>query len=500
MNFATFHEVLWKVVKGGGISSDLPSCPEICEEFIEANENFSDLVFAHSQVGAVCGNILPKFSKFFHTNLNSQNDMLTKYFSADAHSNNFHQSALQTQLPAPYLSLIVNITSKVAATTYLATKTFYNLAVTREDSELAESLGGMDSDDDLFGKVHGGTSGFQLPHLNNEYQSSPSTANTNAPLPGATDDQMLVDQSQSSQEKGKSCEDDPPLEQSRPSTDDQQPRENPWQTVTRKKKKNSSRKNKMERNAVLRVMTEHKLTSYNKVSEILVYDIPATWKPEKILNELTLWEKTISISIKTQQKYHTVRVRTELNSFKLSAFQRNDWTTDLRGIPVQWFPAYWTLQDRKEREKYQAAIMNIPDSMNVTELWTNHQPSQFLVNSGGKAFKLVQTEKGSRKLVVYYENWKTLCTALNTKPSWGDIIMQWVQHASPTKKQQQSGPKGTTNNRESRQDRPEDPKRKKPDNKPKKAKASPTKSEGKKQGIDKQKALTQIMSLLKALI
>jgi hypothetical protein len=143
--------------------------------------------------------------------------------------------------------------------------------------------------------------------------------------------------------------------------------------------------------------------------------------------------------------------------------------------------------------------MNIPDTMNVTSLWTNRQPSQFLVNSGGKAFKIIQTGKGSRKLVVYYENWEALRTALNTKPSWGEIIMQWVQHASLSK-QQQSGPKGSTNNRESRQDRPEDLKRKKPDNKPKKAKASPTNSQGKKQGIDKQKALTQIMSLLKALI
>jgi hypothetical protein len=79
------------------------------------------------------------------------------------------------------------------------------------------------------------------------------------------------------------------------------------------------------------------------------------------------------------------------------------------------------------------------------------------------------------------------------------MIMQWVRHASPSK-QQQSGPKGSTNNRDSRQDRPDDLKRKKLDNKPKKAKASTTKTHDKKQGIDKQKALTQIMSLLKQLI
>jgi hypothetical protein len=376
--------------------------------------------------------------------------MLTKYFGPDAHSNHYIQPILQTQIPAPYLLFLVHFSTKLAAASYLATKHFFSLS-TGEDEDSADNSGGMDSDDDPFGKVSSGTSGSQIPISNNEHQSSPLPANTNAPLPVATDDQMLVDQSLSSQEKGKSREDYPPLEQSGLSTDDQQPRENPWQTVTRKKKKNSSKKNKTERNAVLRVMTEHKPTSYDKVSEIMVYDIPTTWKPEKILNELTLWGKTISISIKTQRKYHTVQVRSELNSFKLSAFQRYDWTTDLGGIPVRWFPAYWTLQDRKECEKYQTALMNIPESMSVTSLWTNRQLSQFLVNSGGKAFKIVQTGKGSRKLVVYYENWEVLRTALNTKPSWSEIIMQWVQHASPSK-QQQSGPKGTTNNRESRQD------------------------------------------------
>jgi hypothetical protein len=55
------------------------------------------------------------------------------------------------------------------------------------------------------------------------------------------------------------------------------------------------------------------------------------------MNELTLWGKTLSISIKTQKKYHSLRVRIELNSFKAAAFDRKDWTTNLGGIPVRWF-------------------------------------------------------------------------------------------------------------------------------------------------------------------
>ncbi|CAB4427838.1 unnamed protein product [Rhizophagus irregularis] len=40
-------------------------------------------------------------------------------------------------------------------------------------------------------------------------------------------------------------------------------------------------------------------------------------------------------------------------------FEGNDdpvWTTDLGGIPVRWFPARWTLKERKQREKFQATI------------------------------------------------------------------------------------------------------------------------------------------------
>jgi hypothetical protein len=86
-------------------------------------------------------------------------------------------------------------------------------------------------------------------------------------------------------------------------------------------------------------MTEHKPTSYQKVHELTVYDVPSTWRPEKIMSELTLWGKTISISIKMQKKYHSLHVRIELNSFKATAFDHKDWTTDLGGILVRWFPA-----------------------------------------------------------------------------------------------------------------------------------------------------------------
>jgi hypothetical protein len=130
-------------------------------------------------------------------------------------------------------------------------------------------------------------------------------------------------------------------------------------------------------------MTEHKPASHQEVYEIMVYDIPSTWRPEKIMSELTLWGKTISISIKTQKKYHSLHVRIELNLFKAAAYDRKDWTTDLGGIPIRWFSASWTLKERKERERFQATIMDIPEFMTLETLWQDRKPTQFLAQTTG---------------------------------------------------------------------------------------------------------------------
>ncbi|EXX73219.1 hypothetical protein RirG_062150 [Rhizophagus irregularis DAOM 197198w] len=99
----------------------------------------------------------------------------------------------------------------------------------------------------------------------------------------------------------------------------------------------------------------HILTGYKEsddeqeqVRDIIVYDIPYTWDVDKILGELTLWGKTIKLSLKRQHKYQTLRVKIVLNSFTLPQFTKF-WTTDLGGIPVRWFPASWTLRERNNR-------------------------------------------------------------------------------------------------------------------------------------------------------
>ena len=92
-----------------------------------------------------------------------------------------------------------------------------------------------------------------------------------------------------------------------------------------------------DKKEIVRVMTGYTPKDEEKVQvhDIMVYDIPAKWTPEQILNELILWGQVISASFKKQQKYQTVQVKLVMNTFSLAQFDRtNCWTTDLGGLPV----------------------------------------------------------------------------------------------------------------------------------------------------------------------
>ncbi|PKY36095.1 hypothetical protein RhiirB3_457993 [Rhizophagus irregularis] len=106
-----------------------------------------------------------------------------------------------------------------------------------------------------------------------------------------------------------------------------------------------------------------------QVRDIIVYDIPYIWDVEKILGE--------KLSLKRQHKYQTLQVKIVLNSFTTLPQFNKFWMIDLGGIPVRWFPASWTLQERKQREKFQAVIHDIPEEMMMATLWNDHKPSIF---------------------------------------------------------------------------------------------------------------------------
>ncbi|RGB36103.1 hypothetical protein C1646_697850 [Rhizophagus diaphanus] len=62
---------------------------------------------------------------------------------------------------------------------------------------------------------------------------------------------------------------------------------------------------------------------------------------------------------------------------------------------------------------------------------------------GASSFKIIQTSKGRRKLVGYFENWETTLKALDTPqvflPEGKEL--KWCQHSIPNLKKAQQKPK-----------------------------------------------------------
>ncbi|RGB31130.1 hypothetical protein C1646_764454 [Rhizophagus diaphanus] len=72
-------------------------------------------------------------------------------------------------------------------------------------------------------------------------------------------------------------------------------------------------------------------------------------------------------------------------------------------------------QRKKTTREFQATIHKLPDSMSLATLWTDHRPHSFLSQIKGlKSFKIIQTARGERKLVGYFEKWEDMRNVLNT--------------------------------------------------------------------------------------
>ncbi|GBC08617.1 hypothetical protein RclHR1_08260004 [Rhizophagus clarus] len=103
--------------------------------------------------------------------------------------------------------------------------------------------------------------------------------------------------------------------------------------------------------------------------DLVVYDISAKWDNYTLLANLGRW----------------------------------DWTVNLGGIPVRWFPTSWGLSKRKQHEKFQAVVYNLSDDMTDTSLFPNGCLHQFLLDSDIKSFKIVKEVDGSRKMIDYFD-------------------------------------------------------------------------------------------------
>ncbi|EXX77010.1 hypothetical protein RirG_027800 [Rhizophagus irregularis DAOM 197198w] len=80
----------------------------------------------------------------------------------------------------------------------------------------------------------------------------------------------------------------------------------------------------------------------------------------------------------------------------------------------------------------------------MATLWMDRKPCEFLMKCSASSFKIIQTSKGRRKLVAYFENWETTLRALDTPQFFlsKDKELKWCRHSIPIlKKKAQSKPK-----------------------------------------------------------
>jgi hypothetical protein len=124
-----------------------------------------------------------------------------------------------------------------------------------------------------------------------------------------------------------------------------------------------------------------------------------------------------------------VRVKIELNDFTYPKYRRGDWTIDLGGIPVRWFPAEWSIKDRKQHESFVAVLKDIPNSLTVQSIWKGGKLHELF--EGVHAFKIIK-EGNERRLIGYFKTWQDMKVLIGSGIVWEKKELRWCSHTLPT--------------------------------------------------------------------
>ncbi|GBB96228.1 hypothetical protein RclHR1_27020001 [Rhizophagus clarus] len=183
----------------------------------------------------------------------------------------------------------------------------------------------------------------------------------------------------------------------------------------------------------------------NNIRDIFVYDVPSSWSHEKILAELKAWGDPISMTVKKQRKYQTLRIKICLSTFALASFEQGIWQYSLGDISVRWFPGNWSLHQRKKREQFRLYLNDLPQESRYWSTWERTAPSQEMFgNLPIKAIKQFETG-GKASIVVFFEKYDDveICrkTRFNFNHNDVDYSLPWCSApltASQTKKSKNS--------------------------------------------------------------
>ncbi|GBC01363.1 hypothetical protein RclHR1_04160010 [Rhizophagus clarus] len=99
---------------------------------------------------------------------------------------------------------------------------------------------------------------------------------------------------------------------------------------------------------------------------------------------------------------------------------------------VRWFPAAWSLHEHKERERFQAVVMNLLVNMTASALSLKENLTNFINPLHIKAFKEVKNLDGKYKMIAYFETWDDLQSLLSKGSFWSGVKLSWCCHTVPS--------------------------------------------------------------------
>ena len=88
----------------------------------------------------------------------------------------------------------------------------------------------------------------------------------------------------------------------------------------------------------------------------------------------------------------------------MNLWNQGVWTAPLGGLPIRWYPANWNLQQRKERERFQAVVKDIPGTVTTSMLYLLDPSQSSIFHLECKAKFALMTGKGrsEREFITHY--------------------------------------------------------------------------------------------------
>jgi hypothetical protein len=158
-------------------------------------------------------------------------------------------------------------------------------------------------------------------------------------------------------------------------------------------------------------------------SNLSVHDVPVTWTPEKILNELTCWGTTISLTDKETTQVPDYTIQNRLVLVYVSILQPR--ILDVHSL-------IYTSTLVRNANKVLLVVKNVPTDVHNTTLWNRNLPHEFLAKFNVISYKSIKTAHEDKLILSYFKKLEDMESA--KKQPFNSIIMISVGIVTPIRR------------------------------------------------------------------